>query len=262
MMTAKISEIFQSIQGEGKYAGVRQVFVRFFSCNMRCVWCDTPVSMGEGNSNYQELDLQDVFSRVSALWKNCHSVSLTGGEPLVQTHFIENLLPLMKRAGMPVFLETNGILYQQFQRIVDDVDIIAMDIKLPSSTQDRAYWQEQEEFLKMAVAKDVFIKIVVSTRALKADILKAVDLVAGVSRDIPVIIQPNYYDMPTDFPKSNGTLRQSVSRPPFPKRRGSISCTEINNVVISKCLEFQEVCLSRLKDVRVLPQTHKWMNLR
>lgn len=230
MMTAKISEIFQSIQGEGKYAGVRQVFVRFFSCNMRCVWCDTPVSMGESHSNYQELDLQEVFSRISSLWKNCHSVSLTGGEPLVQTDFIEALLPIMRKAGMHSFLETNGILYKQLQKIVDGVDIIAMDIKLPSSTEDRAYWQEQKEFLKTAVTKDVFIKIVVSARTLKADILKAVDLVAGVSRDIPVIIQPNYYDMP--------------------------------NGVISKCLEFQEVCLSRLKDVRVLPQTHKWMNLR
>ena len=43
---ANILEVFQSIQGEGKYAGVKQVFVRFFECNMHCVWCDTPHSIG------------------------------------------------------------------------------------------------------------------------------------------------------------------------------------------------------------------------
>ena len=47
MNKANISEIFQSIQGEGKYAGASQVFVRFFECNMHCAWCDTPHAIGD-----------------------------------------------------------------------------------------------------------------------------------------------------------------------------------------------------------------------
>jgi intein/homing endonuclease len=38
-MRAKISEIFDSIQGEGVYQGVRQIFVRFAGCIQRCNFC-------------------------------------------------------------------------------------------------------------------------------------------------------------------------------------------------------------------------------
>jgi organic radical activating enzyme len=38
---AKIKEIFTSIQGEGPYIGVKQLFVRFCGCNLMCEYCDT-----------------------------------------------------------------------------------------------------------------------------------------------------------------------------------------------------------------------------
>ena len=83
-MNAKILEIFHSIQGEGRYAGVPQVFVRFFECNMHCVWCaDTPASIGDGKREFKEMDLKEVLAQVNALYDNAHSVSITGGEPLV-----------------------------------------------------------------------------------------------------------------------------------------------------------------------------------
>src|SRR6185436_20021313 len=62
--TAKIMEVFRSIQGEGPYAGAAQVFVRFFECNMHCVWCDTPASIGDTSRNYMEMDLQELLNQV------------------------------------------------------------------------------------------------------------------------------------------------------------------------------------------------------
>ena len=41
-MKLKISETFESIQGEGRYAGVPSLFIRTSGCNLRCWWCDTP----------------------------------------------------------------------------------------------------------------------------------------------------------------------------------------------------------------------------
>ena len=43
----KVREIFTSIQGEGPYVGVKQLFVRFCGCNLRCDYCDTDVSTNE-----------------------------------------------------------------------------------------------------------------------------------------------------------------------------------------------------------------------
>ena len=58
----KIAELFYSIQGEGKLAGVPSVFVRASGCNLRCTWCDTPYA--SWNPEGQETAVDDIVSRV------------------------------------------------------------------------------------------------------------------------------------------------------------------------------------------------------
>ena len=229
-MNARILEIFPAIQGEGKYAGVHQVFVRFFECNMHCEWCDTPHSIGDGKREYKERSALELFDTIQPLWQKSHSLSLTGGEPLVQKDFLKEFIPYLKKAGMPIYLETNGILFQELQEIIEDVDIVAADIKLPSSTICRAYWKEHEEFLKVAKQKDVFIKTVVTSDTQEKDIKTAVEIVAAVDPGLVFFLQPNHF--------------------------------EIRNGALVKCLEFQNYCRRYLNDVRVLPQVHKFMKMR
>jgi 7-cyano-7-deazaguanosine (preQ0) biosynthesis protein QueE len=230
MIKAKILEIFQSIQGEGKYVGIPQVFVRFFECNMHCVWCDTPHSIGDMTRHFQELTLEEVFGQVKSLWGRCHSVSLTGGEPLLHKDFMKELLPLMRQEKMTSYLETNGILPEALQEVIADIDIVAMDLKLPTSTHLRAYWDEHEAFLKIAVNKDVFIKAVITSDTKTEDVMQAMDLVSRVDPQIVFILQPNYFEM--------------------------------RNGIMARCLEFQNYCSKYLKNVRILPQVHKFMKLR
>jgi len=230
MSDAKILEIFRSVQGEGKYAGVDQVFVRFFECNMHCVWCDTPHSIGDGKRDYQKMDTEDVFHQIFQLWDNCHSVSFTGGEPLLQKDRIKELLPRLKEKGMKSYLDTNGTLSSELNDIIGDIDIIAMDIKLPSSTKQRGFWDEHKEFLKISCQKEVFIKTVITSDTQKEEILKAADLVAAVDPDIFFYLQPNWF--------------------------------EIKNGAIEQCLSFQKDCDGILNNVRVLPQIHKIMKVR
>lgn len=229
-MQAKILEIFQSIQGEGQYAGVRQVFVRFFECNMHCAWCDTPASIGDTSRNYKEMTLDEVWQQIQSLAKNCHSVSLTGGEPLLHKDFIRALLPLLKKAKLPVYLDTNGTLPAALKETIDGIDTVAMDIKLPSSTKQKSYWKEHEQFLKIARRKDVFIKTVVTSDTDIKDIEKAARLTAKIDPKIVFILQPNTY--------------------------------ELQNGVVKKCLEFHDYCLKYLPNARVLPQTHKFLKVR
>ncbi|MDP2653273.1 MAG: 7-carboxy-7-deazaguanine synthase QueE [Candidatus Omnitrophota bacterium] len=229
-MKAKILEIFRSIQGEGKYAGVPQVFVRFFECNMHCDWCDTPASIGDASRNYTDMGLDEVMAEIGKLRGGCHSASLTGGEPLMQTPFLKELLPLLKQSGLPAYLETNGTLPAELAEVIRDVDVVAMDLKLPSSTGCRAYWTEHEEFLKISTQKDVFIKAVVTSGADRADIVRAVDLVRRIAPDILFVLQPNTF--------------------------------ELKNGVMARCLEFQEYCLKFLPNTRIMPQMHKFMKVR
>src|SRR5580693_7427805 len=56
----KVSEIFYSIQGEGKRAGVPSVFVRASGCNLRCTWCDTPYA--SWNPEGEEFSIVRILS--------------------------------------------------------------------------------------------------------------------------------------------------------------------------------------------------------
>ncbi len=229
-MNAKILEIFRSIQGEGKYVGAPQVFVRFFECNMHCAWCDTPSSIGDGRREHKELRLKDVLAQVNALYGDAHSVSITGGEPLLQKDFLKGLCHSLHREGKKIYLDSNGTLPHALQELIKDIDIIAMDIKLPSSTKQKAFWADHKKFLKIASRKEVFVKVVISLNTKKEDVLKAAKLVANSDPGILFILQPNYPDM----------------------KKG----------IIEKCLGHQKLCAKILKDVRILPQVHKFMKLR
>ncbi len=230
IMNAKLIEFFQSIQGEGKFSGVKQVFVRFFECNMHCVWCDTPHSIGDTTRNYKEMSLDEVFTEIKKYWPGSHSVSLTGGEPLVQYKFIKELLPKLNDAKMPVHLETNGTLPDELNEIIEKVDVVSMDLKLPSSTQCRPYWDEHRRFLSIARRKDVFIKTVVSLKTNEQDIQQSIDLVAGVDPNILFILQPNTFDL--------------------------------GQGIMNLCQKYETLCSQKLNNVRILPQIHKMLKVR
>ncbi len=229
-MKAKTVETFASIQGEGKYAGIKQVFVRFFECNMHCVWCDTPHSIGDTTQKFDQWSIEELFYQIETLWKDCHSVSLTGGEPLMQVDVIKELLKKMRSVKMLSYLETNGTLPEALDKIIDEVDVIAMDLKLPSSTQCQSYWQEHEEFIKIAKKKDLFIKTVISSDTKQEDVEKSIEIVTKIDPNILFILQPNFFDM--------------------------------QNGVVKKCQEFHKLCVEQLADVRIIPQMHKMMKLR
>ena len=84
--TAKVIEIFTSIQGEGPYIGVKQLFIRFCGCNLNCDYCDTD---GEPNQNYFNFSHEELKNNVESFnLKTVHSISLTGGEPLLWVDFL------------------------------------------------------------------------------------------------------------------------------------------------------------------------------
>ncbi|MDD1666840.1 MAG: radical SAM protein [Methanomicrobiales archaeon] len=123
----RISEIFRSIQGEGREQGLITTFVRLAGCNLDCRWCDTPYAREGG----KEVPLGDVFRAVEFL--PCRRVCITGGEPLLQLDDVTALAGRLHGAGYSVEIETNGTI--DFSGLQPDASI-CMDVKCPSSGEE------------------------------------------------------------------------------------------------------------------------------
>lgn len=206
-----ILEIFSSFQGEGPHAGCRQVFVRFAGCNMRCCYCDTPESWQFSKTcrveRDERVDILDNPLSIGTLLDIVkqylnrsphHSISITGGEPLLQTEFLAEFLPQLKTCYLPIYFETNGTMADRLAQIVDCIDIAAIDIKLPSCPGVTMAWEDTRRCvaLSMERAGETIVKIIVREEDDDADLRKAAEIVGdlrrnGVSKRLPtIVIQP------------------------------------------------------------------------
>jgi 7-carboxy-7-deazaguanine synthase len=120
----KIAEIFHSIQGEGKLAGVPSVFVRTSGCNLRCTWCDTPYT--SWNPEGEELTIAAIMSRVEEF--PCSHVVLTGGEPMI-TDGVEELTRRIRDSGRHLTIETAATVWKDVE-----CDLASISPKLANST--------------------------------------------------------------------------------------------------------------------------------
>ena len=121
----KVSEIFYSIEGEGIEIGRPEIFVRLSGCNLRCVWCDTKYAWENG----KEMSVEEVIEEIKKY--PCKSVSITGGEPLLQKKEVLELVRKLKNLGYWIQINTNGTIFDE--KIFKLVDLISMDCKCPSS---------------------------------------------------------------------------------------------------------------------------------
>jgi 7-carboxy-7-deazaguanine synthase len=131
----KITEIFHSLQGEARQAGLPTVFVRLTGCPLRCQYCDSAYAFSGG----EWLHFDDIISRIRA--HDTRYVCVTGGEPLAQKRCGELLVKLCD-LGFSVSLETSGAVDI---RLADERVSRVMDIKTPGSGEvERNLWSNLE----------------------------------------------------------------------------------------------------------------------
>lgn len=253
---AHITELFSSVQGEGPFVGKRQMFVRFYGCHRRCVYCDSPETVTAwqpprykpatfrheqtpGARDFAEVSNPVSVDQMIALLVAFdqprgihHSVAYTGGEPLLHADFLRELLPKARANGLMSYLETAGDLYHELEKVMAWLDICAMDIKLPSVTHNEAAWVNHRHFLGRCIGQGIytFAKIIVSGETNDDDIRNAIAVVADIEPDTPFIIQP---------------------MTPFGEARLAPSSRQL--------LAWQATAQDKLHDVRVIPQCHKMM---
>ncbi len=245
--SAQLIELFSSVQGEGLLVGLRQVFIRLYGCNLSCGYCDTEtgteplfckMEKTPGRRDVTEVENPVALEHVVSIlekwgrgWPGIHhSISITGGEPLLHSDVLEEWLPELRKI-LPIYLETNGVLHEELSGLINMLDHIGMDIKLPSTSGCTDLWGDHRSFLQIAAEKDVFVKIVISDATEAWEIERACMTVAAVNRNIPVILQPV-------------TLKT-----------GKIGVSPL------RVLELQEIACQMLAKVLIIPQTHKFMDL-
>jgi len=120
----RISEIFYSIQGEGRLLGTPSVFIRTSGCNLRCVWCDTPYTSWRPEG--REWSVGEIL-REARKYAARHVV-MTGGEPLLAPE-IEELTQELRRNGAHITIETAATIFKPVA-----CDLMSLSPKLANST--------------------------------------------------------------------------------------------------------------------------------
>ena len=98
----KVIEIFESIQGEGRWLGTPVTFIRLAGCNLHCPWCDTKESWGDVGT---EMTITEILEKVDSYTPGM--VVITGGEPTIQPELM-NLAKSLRDYTYYVCIETNG----------------------------------------------------------------------------------------------------------------------------------------------------------
>jgi len=186
----RISEIFHSVQGEGRFTGTPSVFIRTSGCNLRCWFCDTPYA-----SWNPEGETQDIASILAAAtqWSTRHVV-ITGGEPMIFEP-VGELCEELHRLKRHITIETAGTIHRDWK-----CDLWSISPKLSNSTPEgyaSAEWVKQHDLRraqpeivrKLMSQGEYQLKFVVGSILDAEEVLEYLELLGGWDRD-RVLLMP------------------------------------------------------------------------
>jgi 7-carboxy-7-deazaguanine synthase len=193
-----ISEVFHSIQGEGRHAGVPSVFVRTSGCNLRCWFCDTPYTSWRPEGEERSVD--SLVEQVQSF--DCEHVVITGGEPLLVREVVE-LTERLKKHGYYTTIETAGTVHLPVR-----ADLMSISPKLANSTPRDTGWEARHderrhrpEVIRRLLAEyDYQLKFVIDTPTDVAEVERYLE-------ELPDVTGERIYLMP-----------QAIEREPLRKK--------------------------------------------
>ncbi len=250
---ANLVEIFSSVQGEGPHVGQATLFFRLGGCDLRCRWCDSPhtwrlarrcrIELERGTGRFREVENPVepglALEAAEALGLARHRfASFTGGEPLLQPAAVAELAHAVRARGPRILLETHGLAADALALVLGSVDVVSMDWKLASDVRRASdpargpvaeFHEEHARFLALArSAPELVVKIVVTPASRDEEIDAACARIARIAPEAVLVLQPV-----TPF----GSVREGPSA--------------------ERLLALLARASQQLRDVRVIPQTHK-----
>jgi organic radical activating enzyme len=249
--TGYLSEMFTSIQGEGPWIGTWQMFIRLAGCTANCAYCDTKYArnprptvwklkgLGEAVKSYQHANpiaVEDLIRFVQTVNNEqgpLYAVSITGGEPLEQPIFLNSLLREIRKEcpSLKILLETNGLDAETMRACKDAVDLVSMDIKIPSSSGQPVSSKKYEDFFSSCLGLAGCVKVVFNQDTTCEEIAEAAKMSSRWSPGWDFILQP-------------------MSGLKWPTTQ---ALTHLNALI--------RIALAHNSNTRVIPQIHKLLGL-
>jgi 7-carboxy-7-deazaguanine synthase len=174
----KVSEVFESLQGEGVSSGSPTVFVRLAQCNLHCAWCDTKYTWDFDHYSYdhevRERGAEELARDVNA--SATRRLVLTGGEPLLQQRALAVFFGLLA-PDVVVEVETNGTIAPGPEALTR-VNQWNVSPKLSNAGDPEQLRIRPAVLCAFRDARNAYLKLVVST---DADYSEAEQLVLRLS---------------------------------------------------------------------------------
>lgn len=129
-------ESLAAVDGEGL-----RYDIFFTGCPLRCAYCHNPDTWHKGEI---EMSAKEVFNKVKRYkpyFKNGGGVTFSGGEPLLNAEFINELYQMLKAEGIGYCLDTSGsvALSDEVKTAIDNADMVILDIKFHNRDDYKKY---------------------------------------------------------------------------------------------------------------------------
>jgi organic radical activating enzyme len=176
--TLKVSEIFESLQGEGVSCGAPCVFVRLAQCNLHCTWCDTKYTWDFEHYRYEDEVREQSAAEVAQIINAATSrrLVLTGGEPLLQQRALKEFFARLA-PDIAVEVETNGTILPE-PAAVSRVNQWNVSPKLSNAGDPEQFRIRPEALAALRDTDRAYLKLVVNS---EADFAEADALVARLA---------------------------------------------------------------------------------
>jgi organic radical activating enzyme len=219
-------------------------FIRLAGCGAGCSFCDTRGAQekvdtylmegrSKGKNPVTPSRAADLVAQMEASAPGAQAVAVTGGEPLEQGAFLDEMLDILRKGDMnhlPVLLETGGLVPEAMIRLKEKVDMVSMDIKLPTTSGIKDSFTLHQRFLRVLQDTAFYLKIVVNEKTPVEELEEAAAMIAQEAKDATLFIQPE--------------------------------TKEARPVPGAYLLPLWTRARHRIRDVRILPQVHPFLGLK
>ena len=119
-------ESLAALDGDGiRYA------IYFNGCPLRCVYCHNPDTWGVSGEDYTAEEVYNKVRRFKPYFKDNGGVTFSGGEPLLNAKFINEVNEYLKKDNINYVLDTSGQveMTDEVKQAINNSELVILDLK-------------------------------------------------------------------------------------------------------------------------------------